>query len=242
MNEQLLLERITISPDILDCQPAVRSRLPVAQVLAHLATGETWETMMQSHPWLEPEDIQACLLYARQLVTQEQANLIHRQPKTLDDLIAKIPSILQEVPYLTLLVLFGSRARGDHDVKSDWDFAFLCDEQMHKQYETGGWSTLRVLGVLQEIYRLGDDQIDVVDIKECSALLAHSIARDGKVIYEQNHGAFVDFQQEKLMTPEAIKYLRREMSDRLKQTIQELRKWPLTFLLFNSSLTWLPVI
>lgn len=224
MNEQLLLERITISPDVLDCQPAVRSRLPVVQVLAQLAAGETWEPLMQNHPWLEPEDIQACLLHARQLVIQEQANPIHRQPKTLSDLIAKIPSILQEMPYLTLLVLFGSRARGDHDVKSDWDFAFLCDEQVQKQYESGGWSTLRVVGVLQKIYRLGDDQIDVVDRKEYSALLAHSIARDGKVIYEQNHGAFVDFQQEKLMTTEAIKHLRREMSDRLKQKIQELKK------------------
>jgi predicted nucleotidyltransferase len=54
----------------------------------------------------------------------------------LADLIAKIPQILEQIPYLKLLVLFGSRARGDHDPKSDWDFAFLCDEELHKQHAT----------------------------------------------------------------------------------------------------------
>jgi uncharacterized protein (DUF433 family)/predicted nucleotidyltransferase len=224
MYENKLLERITINPQILDGKAAIRGRLAVEQVLALLAAGETFETMVATYAWLEPEDIQACLLYACQLVIQEQSNPIHRQPKTLDDLIAQIPSILEQVPYLTLLVLFGSRARGDHDAKSDWDFAFLCDEELRKQYEKGGWDTCRIWGILQQTYKLGDDQIDAVEMKNCSDILAHFIARDGRIVYEQNQGDFAAFQREKLMTSAEMKQLRKEMSDRLRQKVQELQK------------------
>ncbi len=224
MNENKFLERITINPQILDGKVAIRERLAVEQVLELLAAGNTFETMMATYPWLEPEDIQACLLYARQLVIQEESNPIHKQPKTLDDLIAQIPSILEQVPYLTLLVLFGSRARGDHDVKSDWDFAFLCDEELRQQYETGGWDAYTIWGVLQQTYNLGDGQIDAVEMKNCSDILAHSIARDGQIVYERNQGSFAVFQRERLMTSAEMKQLRKEMSDRLKQKVQELQK------------------
>jgi predicted nucleotidyltransferase len=93
-----------------------------------------------------------------------------------------IPSVLAQALYITLLVLFGSRARGDADSGSDWDFAFLCDEEQRKSYETGGWDSFRVWGILQDIFNLLDDQIDVIEMKDCSELLAHYIALDGKVL------------------------------------------------------------
>jgi uncharacterized protein (DUF433 family) len=37
-----------------------------------LAAGDTPETLRDVYPWLEPEDIQACLLYARKIVAQER--------------------------------------------------------------------------------------------------------------------------------------------------------------------------
>jgi predicted nucleotidyltransferase len=40
------------------------------------------------------------------------------KPQTIDDLQAAIPKILEQVPYLKLLVLFGSRARGDTKLQS----------------------------------------------------------------------------------------------------------------------------
>jgi uncharacterized protein (DUF433 family) len=224
MNEHKLLERITINPQILDGKAAIRGRLAVEQVLELLAAGEPFATVLETYPWLESEDIQACLLYARQLVVQEQSNPIHRQPKTLHDLIAKIPSILEQVPYLTLLVLFGSRARGDHNVKSDWDFAFLCDEQLRKQHETDGWSAYRIWGVLQKAYNLGDDQIDVVEMKECSHLLAHSIARDGQIVYERHQGDFAAFQQEKLMNSAQLKAIRQQQREELQAMLKELQQ------------------
>ena len=66
MNEKSILQRITVNPDIFGGKPIIRgSRLAVEHVLAILAAGETVETILEGCPWLEHEDIQACLLYAR---------------------------------------------------------------------------------------------------------------------------------------------------------------------------------
>jgi uncharacterized protein (DUF433 family)/predicted nucleotidyltransferase len=224
MNEQTLLERITVNRKILDGKPAIRERLTVERALELLATGETFETMVESYPWLEKEDIQACLVYVRQLVLQEQAKPLYQQPQTLEDLIELIPQVLEQVPYLKLLVLFGSRARGDHDVNSDWDFAFLCDEELRKQYEKEGFGFLRIWGILQKIYKLGDDQIDAVDMTKCSKILAHNIATDGRILYELEPGEFAVFQREKLITPEEMKRLQKEMREDLRKRVQELQK------------------
>lgn len=61
-------------------------------------------------------------------------------------------------------------------------------------------------------------------MKDCSKTLAHSIARDGQIIYERDPGIFAAFQQEKLMSSSALKQLRQEMRERLKQRVQELKK------------------
>jgi uncharacterized protein (DUF433 family) len=72
MNEGTLLERITFNPKIFGGKPIIRGRrLAVEHVLGMLAAGDTAETLLAAYPWLEPEDIQACLLYARKVVGQE---------------------------------------------------------------------------------------------------------------------------------------------------------------------------
>jgi uncharacterized protein len=60
------------------------------------------------------------------------------KPQTIADLQLAIPKILEQVPYLKLLVLFGSRSRGNHFLSSDWDFALLFNEDLREQYEPGG--------------------------------------------------------------------------------------------------------
>ncbi len=72
MNEAKLLERITIDPKIFSGKPIIRGRrLAVEHVLGMLAAGDTADTILSGYSWLEPEDIQAYLLYARQLVSHE---------------------------------------------------------------------------------------------------------------------------------------------------------------------------
>ncbi|NES20122.1 MAG: DUF433 domain-containing protein [Symploca sp. SIO3E6] len=73
MNEQQLLARIIINPKIFGGKPIIRGRrLAVEHILGMLAAGDTIETLLESYPWLEREDIQACLVYARRLVAHEQ--------------------------------------------------------------------------------------------------------------------------------------------------------------------------
>ena len=73
MDEQKLLARIVVNPTIFGGKPIIRGRrLAVEHVLGMLAAGDTPEILLQGYPWLEKEDIQACLLYARRMVGHER--------------------------------------------------------------------------------------------------------------------------------------------------------------------------
>ena len=73
MEEQELLKRITVDPKIFGGKPIIRGhRLAVEHVLGMLSARDTPETILAGYPWLEPEDIQACLVYARRLVSHER--------------------------------------------------------------------------------------------------------------------------------------------------------------------------
>lgn len=66
MDEQKLLGRITVNPQIFGGKPIIRGRrLAVEHVLGMLAAGDAPEVLLQGYPWLEKEDVQACLVYAR---------------------------------------------------------------------------------------------------------------------------------------------------------------------------------
>lgn len=49
--------------------------MAVEHVLGMLAGGDTPETILEGYPWLELEDIRACLEYARRLVAHERIDL-----------------------------------------------------------------------------------------------------------------------------------------------------------------------
>ena len=81
MDEQKLLERITVNPNIFGGKPIIRGqRLAVEHVLGMLAAGDTPEILLQSYPWLEKEDIQACLVYARRIVGHERIEPLVIEP------------------------------------------------------------------------------------------------------------------------------------------------------------------
>jgi len=73
MDEDKLLERITFNPDIFGGKPIVRGRrLAVEHVLGMLAAGDSVETILEGYPWLEADDVKACLAYARRIVGHER--------------------------------------------------------------------------------------------------------------------------------------------------------------------------
>jgi uncharacterized protein (DUF433 family) len=73
MNEQELLKRITVNPEIFGGKPIIRGRrLAVEHILGMLAAGDTAADVLGAYPWLEREDIQACLVYARRIAANER--------------------------------------------------------------------------------------------------------------------------------------------------------------------------
>jgi uncharacterized protein (DUF433 family) len=81
MDEAKLLERITVNPKIFGGKPIIRGRrLAVEHVLGMLAAGSTQEELLQGYPWLEKEDIQACLVYARRVVGHERIEPLRIEP------------------------------------------------------------------------------------------------------------------------------------------------------------------
>ena len=73
MNAKQLLDRITINPELMVGKPTIRGlRITVEQILKALAGRVTTQELLEDYPELEPEDIQAVLLYAADLVSEEQ--------------------------------------------------------------------------------------------------------------------------------------------------------------------------
>jgi uncharacterized protein (DUF433 family) len=70
-----LLRRVTSDPAILGGKPIVRGRrLAVEHILAMLAAGDSAQDILTAYPFLEPDDIRACMLYAYKLVAHERVD------------------------------------------------------------------------------------------------------------------------------------------------------------------------
>lgn len=77
MNQEKLLTRITFDPEIFAGKPIIRGRrLAVEHILDMLAAGDDAATILLGYPWLEPEDIQACLVYAARLARHERIDIL----------------------------------------------------------------------------------------------------------------------------------------------------------------------
>jgi len=73
MASKQLRERITVNPEVMVGKPTIRGlRITVEQILKALAGGVTIDELLEDYPELEHEDIQAALLYAAELVSEEQ--------------------------------------------------------------------------------------------------------------------------------------------------------------------------
>lgn len=63
-----LIDRITLNPEVCQGKPTIRNmRFTVGQLLELLAGGMTNEEILEDYPYLEKDDILACLVYASRL-------------------------------------------------------------------------------------------------------------------------------------------------------------------------------
>jgi hypothetical protein len=84
-------------------------------------------------------------------------------------------------PHLNLLVLYGSRARGDNGPRSDWDFGYLADERFDPDAFRGAL-----------VRALQSDDVDLVDLGRASAQLRYRAAGEGVTVIGRP-GAFEAF-------------------------------------------------
>jgi uncharacterized protein (DUF433 family) len=67
-----LLERITLNPAVCKGKPTIRDmRFTVAQMLELLAAGMTHAEILDDYPYLEEDDIRACLMYAASMANSK---------------------------------------------------------------------------------------------------------------------------------------------------------------------------
>jgi len=97
---------------------------------------------------------------------------------TLEDLAA----LAAAAPGLRLLVLFGSRARGEAGPASDWDFGYLAGEEFDPD-----------AFLADLIARLNTERVDLVDLDRANGLLLYRAAAEGKPLYETEAGEFERF-------------------------------------------------
>lgn len=102
-------------------------------------------------------------------------------------LASRLRAAAAAMPGLALLVLHGSRARGDAHAGSDWDFARLARDDFDD-------AALRA----NLVRALGVESIDLADLSRASALLRHRCARDGIVVFAARPDTFERFQLESL--------------------------------------------
>ena len=65
--------RITLDPDVLVGKPIIRgTRLSVEFIIGLMAEGWTQGDIIEEYPGLTPDDILACLAYARDVLSSEK--------------------------------------------------------------------------------------------------------------------------------------------------------------------------
>ena len=70
--EKKLLNRITLNPKVCKGKPTIRDmRFTVAQMLELLAGGMTTDEILEDYPYIEKEDVWACLWYAARIANAE---------------------------------------------------------------------------------------------------------------------------------------------------------------------------
>ena len=79
--------------------------------------------------------------------------------------------------FITVALLFGSRAINTYHDRSDYDFAFLMD----KSYNTGWGIKAEAWIAVEEVLGLDDCDFDIVDLEKADEVIKHSI-KEGYII------------------------------------------------------------
>jgi uncharacterized protein len=141
----------------------------------------------------------------------------------LKTLTSAASTFARKHPSLKLLVLFGSRARGDAGFSSDWDFAFLSNSSLETKDIQAQPFWFPGSDILETISGLiSTDRIDLVDLERCSPLLGYVIAKEGHIVYEAESNLFLNFQLKAWKRYADTDWLRRYQKQYIEQGLERL--------------------
>jgi uncharacterized protein len=143
---------------------------------------------------------------------------------TIEEIEKLAQQLPEKIPYLKMLVLFGSRATGKIHAQSDWNFAVLFNEEERKIHiKDNDWGWFEVPLILGKTFGIDPEKIDVVELNNSSWLVAHFIARDGILLYEKDPGDEY-FRSTSLRPESEMKKFRQEQRQLIEMA---LKKWGL---------------
>lgn len=93
-----------------------------------------------------------------------------------------IADAARRCPGLELLLLHGSRARGDWVPGSDWDIGYVADPELDVVSMRAAFSEA-----------LAGERLDLVDLEAATDFERFVAARDGRPLFERDGGAFARF-------------------------------------------------
>ncbi len=103
----------------------------------------------------------------------------------------RLPSILADVPGISLVYLFGSRVSGRIGPMSDYDAAIFVDiEQDSLSIQTRFQYEVSKL--------LGTERVDIVILNRAPIELAYAVIAHGKLLYQRDLGTRVEFEAQVL--------------------------------------------
>ena len=94
----------------------------------------------------------------------------------------QLADVASRHPALRLLLLFGSRARGDAHEQFDWDLGYLAGPGLDPDAL-----------LLDLVNALDTDRVDLVDLARAGGQVRFRAARDGRRIHEASPGTFEAF-------------------------------------------------
>jgi uncharacterized protein (DUF433 family) len=79
MGNNLIVDRIVTDNKTFAGKPTIRdTRVAVEHVLGMMADGSTEQEILENYPFLEADDIRACILYALYIVSHEQIEPLYK--------------------------------------------------------------------------------------------------------------------------------------------------------------------
>jgi len=133
------------------------------------------------------------------------------EPADSTDYLEVLTDRLESLPEVRAAVVFGSRGRGEARRDSDIDLGVLLEPTANSLLTRG-----RIAATLSDL-----PSVDVVDLDQAPALLAHRALRDGRLLFCRDRPRWVRFVMRTLSRSGDEAYYRRILSEGARDRLAE---------------------